>query len=87
VYPDKAPPVRHLLAPVVEPLMGDRRDLSGEVRLDSRLALSVPEAARALGVSERLLRDVLPEIPHLHIGRRMLIVAEAIIADIRGDRK
>jgi hypothetical protein len=86
VYPDKAPPVRHLLAPVVEPLI-----------------------ARALGVSERLLRDVLPEIPHLHIGRRMLIpvgpleewlreqaeveksrsdrVAEAIIADIRGDRK
>ncbi len=48
---------------------------TAEQRLDltGRLALSIPEAAQALGVSERLLRTVLREIPHLHIGRRTVI--------------
>ncbi len=43
------------------------------VRLSERLALSIAEAAKAVGVSERLLRTVLPEIPHCHIGNRVVI--------------
>ena len=40
---------------------------------EERLGLSVAEAARAIGVSERHLRQCLPEIPHLHMGRRVVI--------------
>jgi len=43
------------------------------VRLSERLALSVSEAAKAVGVSERLMRTVLPEIPHCHVGNRVVI--------------
>ena len=47
----------------------------GEKRLDlvGRLALSIPEVAEALGVSERLVRDLLPELPHVRLGRRTVI--------------
>ena len=51
--------------------MADRPQTA--VRLSERLALSVQEAAASLGVSERLLRDVLPEIPHCHVGSRVVI--------------
>ena len=43
------------------------------VRLSERLALSISEAAKALGVSERLMRTVLPDIPHCHVGNRVVI--------------
>jgi hypothetical protein len=43
------------------------------VRLSERLALTIPEAAKAVGVSERLMRTVLPEIPHCHVGSRVVI--------------
>ena len=43
------------------------------VRLSERLALSIPEAAKALGVSERLMRTILPDIPHCHVGNRVVI--------------
>jgi hypothetical protein len=43
------------------------------VRLSERLALSIAEAAASLGVSERLMRTVLPEIPHCHVGNRVVI--------------
>jgi hypothetical protein len=43
------------------------------VRLSERLALSVGEAAAAVGVSERLMRTVLPDIPHCHVGNRVVI--------------
>ena len=43
------------------------------VRLSDRLALSVSEAAATLGVSERLMRSVLPDIPHLRLGNRVVI--------------
>jgi excisionase family DNA binding protein len=47
------------------------------VQLSERLALSIPEAAASLGVSERHLRSVLTEIPRCHVGNRVLIpVAE-----------
>ena len=47
----------------------------GEKRLDlnGRLALSISEAAEALGVSEGLFRQLLPEIPRVHLGRRIVI--------------
>jgi hypothetical protein len=44
----------------------DRPEIA--VQLSERLALSVSEAATAIGVSERLMRTVLPEIPHCHVG-------------------
>jgi hypothetical protein len=43
------------------------------VRLSERLALSVGEAAAAIGVSERLMRTVLPDIPHCNVGNRVVI--------------
>ncbi len=46
--------------------------------LDERLALSVPETATALGVSERHLRDLLPEIPHTYLGKRIVIPVEQV---------
>ncbi|MCP5057490.1 MAG: helix-turn-helix domain-containing protein [bacterium] len=48
------------------------------VDLGARLALSLPEAARALGVSERHLRSVLPELPHVHLGARVLVPVDAL---------
>ncbi len=47
------------------------------LQLEGRLGLSVAEAARAIGVSERHLRQCLPEIPHLHVGRRVVIPTES----------
>jgi excisionase family DNA binding protein len=46
--------------------------------IDDRLALSLAEAARALGVSERHVREILPDLPHVHLGRRVLIPVEAL---------
>ena len=44
--------------------------------LAGRLALTVEEAAQAVGVSERHLRSMLPEIPHTHLGTRVVIPVE-----------
>ena len=44
-----------------------------EIRLSERLALSVGEAAASLGVSERLMRTLLADIPHCHVGNRVVI--------------
>ena len=41
--------------------------------LACRFALGVEEAAEALGVSQRHLRSILPEIPHLYLGSRLVI--------------
>ena len=38
-----------------------------------RLALRPKEAASALGVSERTLRQMLPELPHVRMGSRVVI--------------
>ncbi len=51
--------------------MADRPETA--VRLSERLALSIPEAAAAVGVSERLMRSILSEIPHCHVGNRVVI--------------
>ena len=43
-----------------------------------RLGLRPIEVARALGVSERTVRQVLPRIPHLRIGTAIVIPIEAL---------
>ena len=61
-------------------------------QLSGRLALTVPEAAAAIGVSERHLRSMLPEIPHLYLGGRVVIPVDALRtwlqkrAEIEGSR-
>jgi excisionase family DNA binding protein len=44
-----------------------------EFPLTDRLALSVTEAALAVGVSERQLRKLLREIPHTYFGQQVVI--------------
>ena len=46
--------------------------------LATRFALTVPEAAAALGVSERHLRDMMPELPSVHLGKRVLIPVDSL---------
>ena len=43
------------------------------VRLEDRLALTIPEAAEVIGVSERHIRSLIPEIPHCHVGGRVVV--------------
>ena len=46
--------------------------------LDTRLALRPKEAAEALGISERKLREILPEIPHVRTGGVVLLPVESL---------
>ncbi len=46
--------------------------------LVDRLALRPAEAARALGLSERALRQILPQLPHLHAGSAVLIPVDLL---------
>ena len=48
--------------------------------LRGRLALTLPEVARALGVSERHVRDLRAELPCITLGRRVVIPVEALRA-------
>ncbi len=41
--------------------------------LEHRLALRCKEAAWVTRISVRTLGEILPELPHLHVGRRVLI--------------
>jgi excisionase family DNA binding protein len=41
--------------------------------LAARLALRPKEAAEALGISERKLREMLPELPHTRLGGVVMI--------------
>ena len=47
------------------------------LNITGRLALTVAEAAEAVGVSERHLRSLLPEIPHTRLGERVVIPVKA----------
>ena len=53
------------------------------VRLSERLALSVPEAATAVGVSVRLMRSLVPEIPHCRLGNRVVIPVPLLVEWLR----
>ena len=46
---------------------------SSEIDLASRLALRPKEAAEALGISERALRQLLPELPTVRRGNIVLV--------------
>ena len=48
------------------------------VDLSTRLALRPKEAAVALGVSERKLREILPELPTVRTGGVVLIPLDAL---------
>ncbi len=53
------------------------------VRLSERLALSVSEAAAAIGVSERFMRTVLSDIPHCRLGNRVVIPIPLLVEWLR----
>ena len=40
--------------------------------------MTVPEAAAAIGVSERHLRSMLPEVPHCRVGGRVVVPVEPL---------
>ncbi len=48
------------------------------LRLADRLALRPREAARVLGVSERTLRALLPELPHVRVGGVVLLPVDPL---------
>jgi hypothetical protein len=48
------------------------------LRLDSRLALRAPEAAAALGISERKLRQLTPRLPVVRADGVVLYPVEAL---------
>ncbi len=48
------------------------------VLLAERLALRPAEAARALGIGERTLRQLLPTLPHVRAGGTVLIPVEGL---------
>jgi len=54
-----------------------------ELGLSSRLALRPKEAAQALGLSERKLREVLPQLPHVRVGGAVLLPVEGLQAWLR----
>ena len=48
-----------------------------------RLALRPKEAAQALGIGERTLRQILPELPHVRVGGAVLLPVEGLQAWLR----
>ncbi len=48
------------------------------IDLANRLALRPTEAARVLGVSERTIRTMLPDLPHFRYGNVVLIPVEEL---------
>ena len=46
--------------------------------LANRLALRPAEVAEALGISERTVRQILPELPHLRIGSAVVVPIEPL---------
>ena len=59
-------------------IVPDRTEISEPLDLDSRLALRPAEAAKALGISERSLRTLLPRLPHLRLDGAVLLPVEAL---------
>ena len=57
---------------------GKAAEFSEAPNLDTRLALSVAELARALGVSARHVRERLHEIPHVYLGQRVVFPVDAV---------
>ena len=47
-------------------------------QLSNRLGLRPAEVADVLGISERSVRQVLPELPHLRIGTAVVVPVDAL---------
>ncbi len=61
-----------------------RGSVSSEHTPVERLALRPKEAAEALGIGERTLRQILPELPHVRIGGAVLLPGDGLRE--RGER-
>ena len=58
--------------------MTELQSIEGE-RTVPRLCLSVFEASKSVGLSEKHFRDeILPSVPHLRVGRRILIPVDGL---------
>ena len=55
-----------------------RRSPEPRAELTDRLALRPAEVARALGLSERTVRQILPQLPHLRVGGAVLVPVEGL---------
>ena len=62
--------------------MADKR-----LYLSDRLGLRPAEVAEALGLSERTIRQVLPELPHLRIGSAVVIPVDSLRTWLRDQAK
>ena len=51
---------------------------SSGIALAGRLALRPKEAAVVLGIGERTLRQILPELPHFRVGGAVLILVDGL---------
>lgn len=58
--------------------MADDRPEATPLDLAGRLALRPAEAAAALGVSERKLRDLLPRLPHVRLDGVVLLPVDGL---------
>jgi hypothetical protein len=58
--------------------MSDARAAAPPLDLASRVALRPAEAARALGVSERKLRELLPRLPHVRLDGVVMIPVDPL---------
>jgi hypothetical protein len=56
----------------------DSRQGARPIDLAGRLALRPPEAAEALGISERKLRQLLPQLPHVRADGVVLIPIDSL---------
>ena len=45
-----------------------------------RFALSIREAAKSIGLSETAFRELLPTIPHIRAGRRVIVPVDGFRA-------
>jgi excisionase family DNA binding protein len=57
------------------------------LNLHSRLSLRPKEAAEALGISERTLRQMLPELPHVRAGGAILLPVDTLREWLRDQAK
>ena len=55
--------------------------------LTNRLALRPKEAAEALGIGERTLRQILPELPHVRVGGAVLLPVDGLRAWLNDQAK
>ncbi len=56
----------------------DRQDDRRRTALADRLALRPAEVAEALGLSERTVRQILPELPHVRIGSAVVVPTDLL---------